>query len=292
MSWNRIIRFIGEDDQEHYGEPVVSSGSELIPLLDQGKLVAKELSGSSPFEASPTGKELQVKSLLGPLRQSDVPIVRCIGLNYIKHIQEGGRTPPPYPSVFIKPAETINDWGADVRIPKVVTAHGDQLDYEGELCIVIGKAGRDIAKGEALAHIAGYAVGNDVSARKWQRDPSLAGGVPQWCFSKGFDGWCPLGPMLVSPAVVGAADGLSLRTWVDGELRQDSDTSDLLFKVAEVVAFASQGTTLPRGCVIMTGTPAGVAMGMAQPKWLQDGSVVEIEIAELGRLRNKMVFEK
>jgi 2-keto-4-pentenoate hydratase/2-oxohepta-3-ene-1,7-dioic acid hydratase in catechol pathway len=116
--------------------------------------------------------------------------------------------------------------------------------------------------------------------------------VPQWCFSKGFDGWCPLGPMLVSPGLAGAADGLPIRTWVDGELRQDSDTGDLLFEVPEIVAFVSQGTTLPRGCVIMTGTPAGVAMGMKEPKWLQGGSVVEVEIGELGRLRNRMVFEK
>lgn len=101
MSWNRIIRFIGEDGQEHYGEPAVSSGSELIPLFDQGKLVAKELAGSNPFEVSPTGKELQVKTLLGPLRPSDVPIVRCIGLNYIKHSELASTWSVPHaPELF------------------------------------------------------------------------------------------------------------------------------------------------------------------------------------------------
>ena len=115
-------------------------------------------------------------------------------------VQEGGRKPPPYPSVFIKPSGAIADWGADIPIPKIV-AQDDQLDYEGEMCIVIGKTGKDIPRERALEYVAGFASGNDVSARKWQRDPAFAGGVPQWCFSKGFDQWCPLGPMLVSPKV-------------------------------------------------------------------------------------------
>lgn len=168
----------------------------------------------------------------------------------------------------------------------------EQLDYEAELCIVIGKTCKDVPASSALDYIAGYTAGNDVSARAWQRDPALAGGVPQWCFSKGFDRWCPVGPVIVSPRVLDKAHGLSIKTWVNGELRQDSDTGDLLFGVPEIVAFVSQGTTLPKGTVIMTGTPAGVAMGMKpEPKWLKNGDVVEVEIGEIGRLRNKMVYE-
>ncbi|KAK7919937.1 hypothetical protein PG985_007959 [Apiospora marii] len=291
MSWSRLIRFVGDDDQVHYGEPKITAAADLQSLLEKGELFATEVSGSGPFEGSPTGKELKVKSLLGPLTPADVPIVRCIGLNYIKHIQEGGRKPPPYPSVFIKPSASVADHGEDIPIPKVVVQEDGQVDYEGELCIVIGKAGKDIPKDQALDHVAGYATGNDVSSRRWQRDPAYAGGVPQWCFSKGFDKWCPMGPMLVSPKVVGAAEKLALRTWINGELRQNSDTSDLLFGVKEIVAFVSQGTTLEQGTVIMTGTPAGVAMGMKEPKYLQDGDVVEVEIEELGKLRNKMAFQ-
>jgi 2-keto-4-pentenoate hydratase/2-oxohepta-3-ene-1,7-dioic acid hydratase in catechol pathway len=204
-------------------------------------------------------------------------------------VQEGGRKPPPYPSIFIKPRASVASYNEPIPIPRL--AQEDQLDYEGELCIVIGKTGKNIPESEALDHIAGYVSSNDVSARKWQRDPAFAGGVPQWCFSKGFDKYAPLGPMLVSPRVVGNAGNLRLQTWVNGELRQDTNTSDLLFGVEKIVAFISQGTTLEKGTVIMTGTPAGVAMGMKEPKWLKDGDVVEVRVEELGSVKNTMSFE-
>lgn len=165
------------------------------------------------------------------------------------------------------------------------------MDYEGELAIVIGKTGKNIAKESALSHIAGYLAANDVSARAWQRDPKKAGGVPQWCFSKGFDKFAPLSPMLVSPSVVGNASDLHLRTLVNGEERQNTSTGDLLFGVEDIVAFVSQGTTLEAGTVILTGTPSGVAMGMKEPKYLNDGDIVEVSINSLGRVQNKMAFE-
>ncbi len=156
---------------------------------------------------------------------------------------------------------------------------------------MIGKTGKDIPLASALSHIAGFVSSNDVSARKWQRDPAYAGGVPQWCFSKGFDKFAPLGGLLVSPKIVGNAGNLRLQTIVNGEVRQDTNTSDLLFNTEKIVSFISQGTTLEAGTVIMTGTPAGVAMGMKEPKWLKDGDVVEVRIEELGSVKNKMVFE-
>jgi 2-keto-4-pentenoate hydratase/2-oxohepta-3-ene-1,7-dioic acid hydratase in catechol pathway len=157
---------------------------------------------------------------------------------------------------------------------------------------VIGKTGKNISKENALDYIAGYVASNDVSARTWQRDPAYAGGVPQWCFSKGFDKYAPLGPMIVSPKVVGDASKLRLQTWVNGELRQDTETSDLLFGVKEIVSFISQGTTLVQGTVIMTGTPAGVAMGMKpKPRYLNDGDIVKVTVEHLGSVRNKMVWE-
>ncbi|CAM1506025.1 Fc.00g056660.m01.CDS01 [Cosmosporella sp. VM-42] len=205
-------------------------------------------------------------------------------------VKEGGRTPPPYPSIFIKPSGSIAGYAEEIPIPKI--AQEDQLDYEGELSIIIGKTGKNIRKDDALDFVAGYMVSNDVSARKWQRDPKFAGGVPQWCFSKGFDKFCVLGPMLVSPRLIGAADNLALKTRVNGELRQSSNTEDLLFGVKDIVAFISQGTTLQRGTVIMTGTPAGVAMGMKPiPKYLDDGDVVNVTIEHLGSCENRMVFE-
>jgi len=157
---------------------------------------------------------------------------------------------------------------------------------------VIGKTGKNIPRENALDYVSGYATSNDVSARTWQRDPAYAGVVPQWCFSKGFDKYAPLGPMLVSPTVVGAADNLQLQTFVNGEERQNSNTNDLLFGVRDIISFLSQGTTLEKGTVIMTGTPAGVAMGMKpSPRYLNDGDVVEVRIQGLGSCKNRMVFE-
>lgn len=174
-----------------------------------------------------------------------------------------------------------------------MVAQDKNLDYEGELAVVIGKSGINISREDALAYVAGYVSSNDVSARTWQRDPAYAGGVPQWSYAKSFDTFAPLGPMLVSPSVVGAADNLRLQTWVNGEVRQDSNTNDLLFNVAEIIAFLSQGSTLKKGTVIMTGTPDGVVLGMPDPKpWLQDGDVVEVKIEQLGSCVNKIVYEQ
>ena len=156
---------------------------------------------------------------------------------------------------------------------------------------MIGKTGKNISKEEALEYVAGYTPSNDVSARTWQRDPGYAGVVPQWCFAKGFDKFAPIGPMLVSPSIVEAADTLRLQTIINGEVRQDSNTSDLLFNVPSLISFLSQGATLEQGTVIMTGTPAGVAMGMKEPKWLKNGDIMEVRIENLGSCINKIVYE-
>ncbi|KAI6083030.1 fumarylacetoacetate hydrolase [Hypoxylon rubiginosum] len=289
MSWVRLIRFVDENGQEHYGDACIEKDSELAEKLKAGNLYAIKLEGEPPFGRVTKGERVQVKSLLDILKPEDVPIVRCIGLNYIKHIQEGGRKPPPYPSVFIKPSTSIAGSAEDIPIPKI--AQDGTLDYEGELALVIGKSGKNIPEASVLEYVAGYCVANDVSARGWQRDPAKAGGVPQWCFSKGFDKFAPLGPMLVSPALVGTANDLHLQTFVNGEERQNTSTGDLLFGVEKIVSFCSQGTTLEAGTVILTGTPSGVAMGMKEPKYLNDGDVVEVRISQLGCVRNKMAFE-
>ncbi|KAK2786860.1 hypothetical protein FQN52_007601 [Onygenales sp. PD_12] len=289
MSWSRLIRFVDDDGQTRFGEPDITKADQLSELVASGELYAAELLGDDLFSLSTGGKRLHVKQLLGILQPSDVPIIRCIGLNYTKHIKEGGRTPPPYPSIFIKASTCIASFNEDIPIPKLAQ---ESCDYEGELAIVIGKSGKNISKEDALSHIAGYVSSNDVSCRHWQRDPKFAGGVPQWCFSKGFDKYAPLGPMIVSTKVVGAADNLRLQTFVNGESRQDSNTNDLLFGVPEIVSFASQGTTLEKGTVIMTGTPAGVAMGMRPaPIYLKNGDVVEVRVEGLGSTKNVMAFE-
>ncbi|KAH8684018.1 hypothetical protein BGZ61DRAFT_495695 [Ilyonectria robusta] len=287
--WSRLIRFVDDNGNETFGDPVVKDDKEFADRLARNDLWAVEYKGESPTSALSKGESVHVKAIRDILRPADVPIIRCIGLNYIKHIKEGGRTPPPYPSLFIKPSTSVTGHLDDVPIPKV--AQDGTIDYEGELAVVIGKTGKDIPKEAALSHVAGYLASNDVSARAWQRDPKKAGGVPQWCFSKGFDKFAPLGPLLVSPAIVGNASDLTLKTLVNGEERQNTSTGDLLFGVEEIIAFISQGTTLEAGTVILTGTPSGVAMGMKEPKYLNDGDVVEVSITGLGYVKNKMVFE-
>ncbi|KAG5419626.1 hypothetical protein I9W82_001506 [Candida metapsilosis] len=262
MTWKRLIRFVANDGKIYRGEPIVTDAEyDVGKQLLQGKTIkAKVVKGDIFKDAVVTDEVLEVKQLLGPLNQDDVPIIKCVGLNYMKHIQEGGRTPPPYPSIFYKPRFSVADFGEPIPIPRI--AQENQCDYEGELCVVIGKTGKDIKEAEALSYVAGYVSGNDVSARTWQRDPKYAG----------------------DPAA------LELTTRVNGEVRQHTGTDDLLFNVAKIISFISQSTTLEQGTVIMTGTPIGVAMGMKEPKFLQHNDEVEVEISQIGTLSNKMDF--
>ncbi|KAK6460365.1 degradation of aromatic compounds [Scheffersomyces coipomensis] len=289
-AWKRLIRFVGEDGKIYRGEPIVPNDSYDLgkAALAGEEIKAKVVTGDIFDGAVVTDEVKNVKTLLGPLSEDDVPMVKCIGLNYSKHIHEAGLNPPPFPSVFYKPRFSVADFGEPIPIPKI--AQEDQVDYEGELCVVIGKTGKDIKEEDALSYVAGYVSGNDVSARKWQMDPKFAGGVPQWVFSKSFDKYAPLGPALVSTAVIPNPGTLQLQTHINGKLRQDSNTDDLLFNVPKIIAFLSQGTTLEKGTVIMTGTPSGVGLGFKPPKYLQNGDIVEVSIEKIGTLHNKMHF--
>lgn len=158
------------------------------------------------------------------------------------------------------------------------------MDYEGELCVVIGKDCKDLGEDEdPLGYILGYACGNDASARYWQM-PARSGN--QHGYAKSFDGFAPIGPVLVSPALVPRLDELSLTTSVNGEVRQQTSVGDLLFDIGSLIRHLSKSTTLRPGTVIMTGTPSGVAAFMQPPKWLHDGDQVDVEISGLGTLTN------
>jgi 2-keto-4-pentenoate hydratase/2-oxohepta-3-ene-1,7-dioic acid hydratase in catechol pathway len=138
--------------------------------------------------------------------------------------------------------------------------------------------------------IAGYTCGNDISSRKHQRDPAFAGSIPQWGFSKGFDGFAPIGPCIVSTSLISDPQSLRLRTLVDGEVRQDTSVSDLLFNCAYLLSYLSSGTTLQKGSIIMTGTPGGVGASFTPPRYLVPGTVLEVDISEIGVLRNRVEF--
>jgi 2-keto-4-pentenoate hydratase/2-oxohepta-3-ene-1,7-dioic acid hydratase in catechol pathway len=281
MPWDRLIRFVGEDDTIYRGEPIMED-----PNVDLGKvdnLTARVIEGADIFDDyTVSDKVLKVKRLLGPLTPDEVPIVRCLALNYIKHIQETGSTVPSIPVMFIKPRTAVADHGEHIPIPKI--AQTDQCDYEGELCVVISKSGKDISLEQAMDYIGGYTVGNDMSARGVQQQSS------QLCFSKGFDKYCPLGPVLVAPHLIEDAGNLKVETRVNGNVRQDSNTNDFLFSIAEQISYLSQGTTLEKGTVIMTGTPGGVGMGFKPPKFLQNRDKVEVTVEKIGTLTNVMNF--
>ncbi|KAK4999982.1 hypothetical protein LTR66_001070 [Elasticomyces elasticus] len=157
---------------------------------------------------------------------------------------------------------------------------------------MIGQDAKNVSEEDALDYVAAYTAGNDVSARDWQREAGKAGPVPQWSFSKSFDRYAPLGPCLVARDILGAADSLPLMTLVNGQIRQESNTKDLCFGVRKLVAFCSQGQTLQRGSLIMTGTPGGVGLFMKPPSFLKDGDVVEVDIGGIGRLENIIAFER
>lgn len=155
---------------------------------------------------------------------------------------------------------------------------------------MIGRDCKDVSEADALSYVAAYTAGNDISSRKLQRDPAFAGRVPQWGFSKGFDTFAPLGPALVNASLIGDPAKLDLKTIVDGEVRQSESVSDLLFGCANIISYLSNGTTLQKGSVIMTGTPGGVGAGMNPPKWLVPGTKMEVQISKIGTLKNGVKF--
>ncbi|KAH8707078.1 fumarylacetoacetate hydrolase family protein-like protein [Phaeosphaeriaceae sp. PMI808] len=293
-TWDRLIRFIATDGRELRGEPILPSPDfDIGNTTEETGLKARVINVVNGDIFDPqtkvTSEEVVVKKLLGPVTQEEVPIIRCIGLNFIKHIQEGGRTLPPYPATFIKANTCLSDHAAPITIPKI--AQDSQADYEGELCFIISRDAKDVSEKDAYEYIGGYTCGNDVSSRKLQRDPNLAGSVPQWCFSKGFDTFAPLGPALISTRIIPDPHALQLTTRVNGELRQDSPMDDLLFSIPYLVAYCSQGTTLKRGTVVMTGTCAGVGYAMRTPQFLTPGDVVEVSLTPgVGTLRNGVEF--
>jgi 2-keto-4-pentenoate hydratase/2-oxohepta-3-ene-1,7-dioic acid hydratase in catechol pathway len=201
----------------------------------------------------------------------------AIGLNYMDHIREAGMEVPTSPLVFAKFPSSVIGHGDPIVLDRALT---QRVDWEVELAVVIGRELRDVAVADALNYVAGYTVANDVSAR----DVQFADG--QWVRGKSFDTFCPLGPRVVEPAAIGDPQDLRLRTRVNGELVQDSNTSEMVFGVAELLAFCSRSFTLNAGDVVLTGTPWGCGEFMDPRRSLQDGDVVEVEIDGIGTLAN------
>jgi 2-keto-4-pentenoate hydratase/2-oxohepta-3-ene-1,7-dioic acid hydratase in catechol pathway len=215
---------------------------------------------------------------LGPAVPNPGKIV-CVGLNYRKHAEETGAAIPTSPVLFSKFLNTVA--GPDEEVP--LTDAATQYDYEVELAVVMGQTAKNVSAADALNSVFGYATANDLSARDLQNRTS------QWILGKTMDKFMPIGPYLVTADEVPDPQKLAIRTWLNGEVRQNSNTDDMIFPVAEIISYISRHFTLEPGDVIITGTPEGVILGMAEKRWMVPGDVVEVEVEGLGKLRNRMV---
>ncbi len=265
----KIIRFID-----------TAGNTGFASLQDDGDafLIEDDIFG----DFSVTEQRVDVAKTLAPVE----PVcILCIGLNYRRHAEETGSALPKFPILFMKGPSTLLNPEEAIVLPTHLKSN--EVDYECELAVVIGKTCKNVSRENALDYVLGYTCGNDVSARDWQKD--FGGG--QWCRGKGFDTFGPLGPCLVTPDDVPNPNALSIKTILNGEVVQDWNTSDMIFDVPALIEFLSGSTTLQPGTVIMTGTPHGVGMAAKPPRWLKAGDHVVIEIEKIGRLENPVVDE-
>ena len=263
----RIIRFIDQNNQIHHGHDL---GDGTAQLLKQHPLISLELDK----------QVLEIKELMAPI---DPPNIFCIGKNYAEHAREFGSDIPTQPIIFIKPTTTLNHPNSPVKIPKCL-AHGPETDYEAELAIIIGKQGTNISEENAYDHILGYTCANDVTARRMQKH---AGG-DQWARGKGFNGFLPLGPAIITPDEIKDVHNLKISLTLNGKTMQDGNTSDMMFQIPKLISYLSQDTTLLPGTVIITGTPSGVGFARKPQVWLTHGDTMTVEIQGLGKLTNSI----
>ncbi|KAJ5959795.1 uncharacterized protein N7479_006945 [Penicillium vulpinum] len=271
--WKRWVRFIAEDGQIYGGEPV-------NPDIDVGQAIeqnvevpVKVVTGNSAlnYDASFTGEIKTIYELLSPVSQIEAGTVRCVGLNYKEHAAEMKLTLPNTPTVFLKASTCIASASEPIILPSNVDY--DEADYEVELAIVIGKQCKNVSVAKAADYVLGYAVANDVTARKHQEKTS------QWSYAKGMDGFCPLGPCIVSTEQIPDASVLNLKTRLNGKIMQDGAADDMIFSIPEIVSYLSQGHTLLPGTVIITGTPCGIGISQNPPQFLQPGDELRISIS-------------
>ncbi len=267
----------------------VVQGKEVVAVVGAG--VPDDLAGviaggdaalAAVEAAAASGERLNLADVTPALPLAHPGKFICVGLNYALHAKEGGHDIPTYPSFFPRYATSLVPAGGNVIRPKSSVT----LDYECELAFIIGKGGRHISEADALGHVFGYTLFNDVSVREYQRKTS------QWTPGKNFDGTGPFGPVVVTPdELPPGASGLRITTRVNGETMQDSNTEDMIFTVANIIATLSEFMTLEPGDVVATGTPSGVAHARKPPAWMKAGDVVEVEVEKIGVLRNPVVDE-
>lgn len=244
-------------------------------LQDKGKPL--KINGDIFRQYEVTAERIADYTLLAPVFPA---MILCIGANYNLHIKESNAELPKRPLVFMKGINSLQHPGKAIRRPDV--ADCTELDYEGELAVVIGKTCLNVSAEDALNYVFGYTCANDISARDWQ----LKWGEGQWARGKSFDTFCPLGPCLVSADEIPDPQNLSIKTTLNGITMQQGNTSAMLFDIRKLISFLSQDNTLPPRTVILTGTPEGVGMAQQPPLWLKPGDEVCVEISGIGKLSN------
>ncbi len=260
----KIIRFNDQDGRICYGA---------MEADGQARMIMGDVFGSFAL----TDRRMRPAKMLAPI----VPTaILCIGLNYRKHAAETNARIPEFPVLFMKNPVAVQNPSDPVELPRHLAS--DQVDYECELAIVIGRKAKNVLAANALDYVLGFTAANDISARDWQ----IQRGGSQWCRGKTFDTFCPLGPAIVTPDEIGNPDNLDIRTHLNGRTLQQSNTSDMIFSVETIIEFLSGSTTLLPGTVILTGTPEGVGMASKPPRWLRAGDVITVEIEKIGQLTN------
>eukprot|EP00238_Polyblepharides_amylifera_P005129 CAMPEP_0196596940 /NCGR_PEP_ID=MMETSP1081-20130531/88698_1 /TAXON_ID=36882 /ORGANISM="Pyramimonas amylifera, Strain CCMP720" /LENGTH=310 /DNA_ID=CAMNT_0041922155 /DNA_START=100 /DNA_END=1032 /DNA_ORIENTATION=+ len=286
----KLVTFTKVNDPKYLPSVGVVDDSLVWPLKNidsQSSLLrVLELSGSRrPNVETETlaGLPLSEVKLLSPLLHPGN--IFCVGKNYKDHVREVDSSmqgiskmeAPEYPIIFTKAAGSVVGHKADIKYPHGVSS---QVDYEGELAVVIGKAGSAISREDAMSHVFGYTIVNDVTARDLQKKHQ------QWFLGKSMDTFCPMGPWVVPASDIDLSSGLKVQTFVNDELRQDGNTNDMLFSIIDLITIISAAVTLHPGDIIATGTPAGVGAGFKPPKFLQPGDKVVVRIEGIGELEN------
>ena len=265
----KIVRYRDSSGAIHYGR-----------IGEQERIT--RLEGNPLDSVSDTGEVADVQKLLAPLAPVDI---FCIGLNYRRHAEEGKQAIPQYPVLFMKNCGAVQNPGDPILLPTHLKSN--EVDYECELAVVIGRECKNVSKEKALEFVAGYTCANDVSARDWQ----LKFGGGQWCRGKTFATFAPLGPCLVTTDEIPNPNELQIRTILNGQVMQDWNTNDMIFDVPTLIEFLSASVLLLPGTIILTGTPHGVGAARKPPVFLRHGDTVSIEIERIGTLTNPVLDE-
>jgi 2-keto-4-pentenoate hydratase/2-oxohepta-3-ene-1,7-dioic acid hydratase in catechol pathway len=266
----KLVTFTSRQGSPRVG---ILDGDTVTMVASQGTMLSVIQSGITPELTSERFKLADVR-LHAPLRPGKII---AVGKNYAAHAAETGDKPPEIPLLFAKLPSSVISPGEAITWSAAVTG---QVDWEGELAVVIGRRARAVGEADAPRHIYGYTIANDVSAR------DLQNAEPQWLRAKGLDTFCPLGPTLVTRNEIADPQGLRIVTTVNGEVMQDAGTEQMVHQVYKLIAYCSQSFTLEPGDLLLTGTPAGVALGMNPPRWLKDGDEISITIDPIGTLTN------